>query len=359
MRKLIHLCTLLYACALEAQDPTLIQFQNQKLELNPAYGGHSGSGMLHISTATRTSFYPVRGPFNYMSTAIDFGPCKPENLGIGILVNKERQGDGYYDKTRIGLNLGYAVALNKYNSLALGLRPGIVQQTIDWNEFTFSDQLDPLEGIRQPSFNHQAPIDLSNTVNWDVGIKFNRYKPGRPKYMLGLSGFNLIEPKIGLLTTYTLKRRFSFHGSVSYYNKNPKRFYRTSFRADYQNTNYLFAFNQEFILDNRFGLNLGASSPVNSKFTRDVSLFFLSVGASYQPFPSLLIYASYENNGRGKLVRGKTSSFEIGIVLKTVNSRCKVSSLKEAFDFNPNKKLSRPMECPTFAPNDKDKIESF
>ncbi|MCA0427442.1 MAG: PorP/SprF family type IX secretion system membrane protein [Bacteroidetes bacterium] len=357
MKKLIHLCVLFYALSLQAQDPMLIQFQNQKLELNPAYGGHSGPGSLHLAFAGRTSFYPVRGPFSYSSAAIDFSPCKPENLGIGLLVNKERQGDGYYDKTRIGLNLGYAVPLNKSNSLSFGLRPGIVQQSIDWNEFTFSDQLDPLEGIKQVSFNHQAPLDLSNTMNWDAGIKYNRYKRGSPKYMLGISGFNLIEPKIGLLSTYTLKRRISFHGSVTFLDKNPSRLHRTSVRADFQNTNYLFALNHEVLLENRLGIILGASSPVNTKFTSDVSLFFLSIGASYQPVPSLLIYASYENNGRGKLVRGRTSSFEIGIVLKTGNSLCKVNSLKEAFDFNPNKKITRPMECPNLRPDDK--IESF
>ncbi len=276
---------------------------------------------------------------------------------MGVLLNNEVQGDGLYSRTRAGINLAYGVALNDNNSLFFGIRPGFVHQVIDWNEFTFPDQLDPMLGITQPSFYDQKARETSTTPNIDAGIKYNRYKNGKPQFMLGISGFNLIEPEIGLLTEYTLKRRISVHGSVTY-GRNTKLYHRTSLRADFQNNNYLFAINQELLIENKLTMILGASSPVHSQFTKDVSMFFASVGLMYQPVQSLSFYFAYENNGRGKMIRGRTSSFEIGIILKSFNSFCKGFGLKEAFDFNPNKKIIQPMECPSFYQGDK-KIKSF
>ena len=357
MRLKLFILLIGFSIFTKAQDPRLNQFQFQKLELNPAYGGHSGDGMMLFNLASRTSFYPVRGPFTYSTTAIDFSPCKPANIGIGLLVNRESQGDGYYARTRVGLNLAYKVALNKSNSLAFGIRPGFVQQTINWDEFTFSDQLDALNGISKPSFNHGAALDLSSTPNWDAGIKFNRYKRGKAKLMFGVSAFNLVKPQIGLLSRHTLNRRFSIHGSSFWNVTNPKYLFKSNFRADFQGDNRLLAFNQEFILDKKLGFILGLNSPFSRKIRNDINMFFVTIGGTYQFNPSLLIYASYENNGMGRMIRGKTSSFEIGIIIRTERSVCQTNNLKDAFDFNTNKKITTPLGCPKFSTDGK--IESF
>jgi len=356
MRTFLSFLLLILAMFAKAQDPRLNQFQFQKLELNPAYGGHSGNGMMLFNMASRTSFYPVRGPFTYSTTALDFSPCTPANLGIGLLVNRESQGDGYYARTRVGLNLAYAVAF-KEKSLSCGIRPGIIQQSINWDEFTFSDQLDPLNGISRPSFNHGAALDLSTTINWDAGIKFNIYKRGKPKVMIGLSCFNLTEPKIGLLSAYTLKRRFSLHSATTWQGENPRNTHKTNLRLDVQGDNRFFSLNQEFILDKRLGLIGGFTIPFSSQISNDGNLNFISLASYYQFNPSLLMYISYENNMAGKIIRGKTSSFEIGIIIRTNKSTCQTNSLKNAFDFNGNQKITTPLGCPKL--NLDGKIESF
>lgn len=357
MRTLLFLLLLILALLARAQDPRLNQFQFQKLELNPAYGGHSGNGMMLFNMASRTSFYPVRGPFTYSTIAFDFSPCKPTNIGIGLLVNRESQGDGYYSKTRLGLNLAYTIALNQSNSFAFGMRSGFVQQTINWDEFTFSDQLDPLNGISRPSFNHGTALDLSTTPNWDAGIKYNRYKRGKPKFMLGISGFNLFKPQIGLLSRHTLKRRISAHGSSTWGRYNSKYYFKSNFRMDFQGDNSFFGLNQEIILDKKLGFVFGIASPFSKEIQRDINMFFISFGAYYQFNPSLLIYTSYENNLTGRIIRGKTSSFEIGIIIRTNKSTCQTNSLKNAFDFNGNQKITTPLSCPKLSYDDK--IESF
>lgn len=357
MRTLLSFLLLILALFAQAQDPRLNQFQFQKLELNPAYGGHSGNGMMLLNLASRTSFYPVRGPFTYATTALDFSPCKPANIGLGLLVNRESQGDGYYTKTRVGINIAYTVALDKSNSFAFGIRPGFVQQTINWDEFTFSDQLDPLNGITRPSFNHGAALDLSTTPNWDAGIKYNRYKSRKPKLMIGLSGFNLTQPKIGLLSVHTLNRRFSLHGSSIWGIYSPKYLFKSNFRIDFQGDNRFFGLNQEIILDKKLGFVFGIASPFSKEIRRDINMFFISFGAYYQFNPSLLIYTSYENNLTGRIIRGKTSSFEIGIIIRTARSVCQTNKIKDAFDFNSNQKITTPLSCPKLSYDNK--IESF
>jgi type IX secretion system PorP/SprF family membrane protein len=357
MRTLLSFILITLALFAQAQDPRLNQFQFQKLELNPAYGGHSGNGMMLINIASRTSFFPVRGPFTYATAAIDFSPCKTGNLGLGILVNQESQGDGYYSRIRAGLNLAYTVPLNKSNSLAFGIRPGFVQQTINWDEFTFSDQLDPLYGISRPSFNHRVTLDLSSTNNWDAGIKYNRYKKGKPKLMIGMSGFNLFTPKIGLLSEHTLKRRISLHGSSIWTVNNPKYLFKSNFSMDFQGDNRSLGLNQEIIFHKKLGFVFGISSPFSKEIQRDINMFYISMGAYYQLNPSLLIYASYENNGTGRIIRGKTSSFEIGCIIRTARSVCQTNKIKDAFDFNSNKKIITPLSCPNLTSDGK--IESF
>ena len=363
MRALLLFLFIGFVTIVKSQDPILAQFQFQKLELNPAYGGHSGNGILLLNFASRTSFYPVRGPFTYATTAVDFSPCTQSNLrilgllGIGALVNRETQGDGYYSKTRVGLNLAYAVAISKNSSLAVGLRPGFIQQSINWDEFTFSDQLDPLNGISRPSFNHGAAIDLSTTHNMDLGIKFNFYKKDKPKVMIGLSGFNLTQPKIGIFSQFTLKRRYSLHSTTIWEGENLRYIHKTNFRLDVQGDNRFIGLNKEFILDKKLGFIGGFSIPFSSQISNDVNMSLISLASYYQFNPSLLMYISYENNVSGRLINGKTSSFEIGFIIRTARSTCEKISLKNAFDFNSNQKITTPLGCPKMKYNGK--IESF
>ncbi len=358
MRALLLFLFIGFVTIVKSQDPIMAQFQFQKLELNPAYGGHSGTGMFHLSSATRTSFYPVRGPFNFSTFALDFSPCLQSNLGIlgtGVLINRETQGDGYYTKIRVGLNLAYTIKTSKFSSLSFGVRPGIIQQSINWDEFTFSDQLDPLNGISRPSFNHGAVLDLSTSKDFDIGIKYNIYKDKKPKTMIGLSVFNLIQSKIGLFSEYTLKRRFSLHGSIMV-NKNKQYIHKSNFRLDAQGDNRFIGLNQEFMFKKQLGFAGGFSIPFSRTISNDINLYFVSFASYYQFNPSFQMYVSYENNIGGRTIKGKTSSFEIGIIIGTIGSLCG-NSLKEAFDFNNNHIISKPLSCPDF--EGRGKIESF
>lgn len=364
------------ALIVNAQDPTFSSFQLQKLELSPAYGGSGGPGKVFISNATRTSYYPTRGPFRYHSGALDISPCKVGNLGLGFLFNQELQGDGYYKKTRVGANLGYSVFLKKagkpnkgkyskydirnfgakYNmTLSFGMRTSVVTQSIDWNELTFSDELHPINGIVYPSINKGIPLDLSNAINWDAGIKLSMAPQKGNLIMLGFSAFNIFEPKIGLLSQGLLERRLSFIGSWIINERNIT--YKINGRFELQNRNNFLALNTELIINKSLRIAPGLRMPVFNKNTYRNTLY-PSIMIGYQFSPIFMSYVSYENNVMGEIIRGKTSSFEIGIVLNTESTFCdKNNKFKELFKYN-SKNISTPIGCPSMG-NLQGKIESF
>jgi type IX secretion system PorP/SprF family membrane protein len=341
---------------LQAQDPTFTAFQMQRLELSPAYGGSGGEGKVQINSASRTSFYPVRGPFNYSSISLDVSPCTKLGLvGFGLLVNKESQGDGYYKKTRASLNFAYSLRLTEKNSLSFGLRSGIINQSIDWNEFTFSDQLHPINGIVNTSFNHGAGLEFSNTFDWDVGVKYNCYKRGPFKFMIGASVFNLIESRIGLIanSNFRMQRRFSIINSLIF---NGTITSKINSRFESQGDFRYYGGNWELMFTNGIRVAPGLKLPMlNENGIRNN--LYPTIMFGYQPNETIMVYFSYENNILGEIIRGKTSSLEVGVYINSFSSLCDGGKFKliETKKFDKQSKL---LGCPDLHPT-KGKIQSF
>lgn len=356
MRKIFIISfVFLFVNLLQAQDPTFTAFQMQRLELSPAYGGSGGIGKVFLSGATRTSYYPVRGPFKYSSFSIDASPCKPGSIGVGLLFNTESQGDGFYKRNRVSLNLGYNILTCKSSTLSFGIRPGIITQSIDWNEFTFSDQLHPINGIIYTSVNHGAALDLSHAINWDWGLKFSSYRPYKLKYMIGVSAFNFFQPQIGILSRHQLQRRLSLIGALIWDKRNIT--YKVNFRSEYQSGFNYSAGNVEIIYNNVLRIVPGLKIPMFNSNTYRNNLF-PSLMVGYQINPLIMGYISYENNVMGEIIKGKTSSFEIGIALNTESTFCdRNNRLSDLFKFK-DKKVSSPLGCPSMD-NLKGKIQSF
>lgn len=361
MKKFLISTFLIYfSINLVAQDPVLTGFQYSKLEYNPSYGGSDGIGKVAIRIIGKTSFHPIRGPFNYSNFSIDYSPCQQERaqLGLGLIVSDETQGDGFLKMTKIGLNAGLSIKIADYSSLSIGFRPNIITQKIDWNEFTFSDQLDPIRGITNVSSNQNANLDLTSVTNWDLGIRYNNFGDKKKYFMIGLGIFNAFEPKIGLLSVYQLPRRLSFQFSLI---RNSKRYEEVSYhfysRFDLQNNFKCFAFNFEAYLASRITFGLGLKVPLFNQFGVKNNLF-PSVLLSYQVNPVCKIYYCWEPNILSNNIGGKINTHEIGIVLITAKKICSTSDLKDVYKFTTADSKIR-IGCPSFKPLSGNKIESF
>ncbi|MCF8253449.1 MAG: type IX secretion system membrane protein PorP/SprF [Bacteroidia bacterium] len=357
MRLTITLLTIAFSISFGfAQDPTNTCFQYGRMEYNPSYGGGDGPGKIGIRTTSRASFYPVRGPFNYSTISLDYSPCKTY-LGLGLLVSQETQGDGYLKINKASFNIGITIPINKSNSFSIGIRPGVITQSVDWNEYTFTDQLDPIRGIKYVSNNQNANLDLSNTTNWDLGLRYNRYKTGRPYFMAGIAGFNVIEPNIGLLNRYQLQRRISFQTALIYQGKrNRNLIYAYYGRVEMQNKFTYAAINFELTVGAKISGGGGLKLPIFNPYGANNNLY-PSIMFSYQINPILKIYSAVETNFLGVSIAGKTNSFEVGLVVVTAKKICDLKQIKDMFKYDYLDK-STPLNCPKFN-RDKDKIETF
>ncbi|MDZ4669153.1 MAG: type IX secretion system membrane protein PorP/SprF [bacterium] len=361
MKKLLVTCLFLfYVNLVKGQDPTNTSFQYGRLEYNPSYGGGDGPGKIGIRSSSRTSFYPVRGPFSYSTFSMDYSPCKESlgRIGLGLLATNETQGDGFLKINKVAFNFGIGIPINKHSAISAGFRPGLVFQNVDWNEFIFSDQLDPIRGImQQPSSNQNANLDLSTVTNWDFGLRYNLYNSKAAYFMAGIGVFNAFEPQIGLLNRATLPRRFSLQLSLLHKSKLKDNIsYHFYFRGDLQNNFKYGALNFETYFGSKIsagaGLKLPLINPYGVKNNLYPSLLF-----GYQANPVFKIYAAVETNVMGVNIAGKTSSFEVGIVLINNKKVCGLNDMKDLYKYDFRDK-SQPLNCPRFRNTD-GKIETF
>jgi hypothetical protein len=359
MRLFYFFLILIMAKSAFGQDPTNTCFQYGRMEFNPSYGIEE-IGKISLRNSNRTSFYPIRGPFTYTTVSLNYSPCKTGKtiLGIGILYTKETQGDGFLKIHKGSINLGISIPLDDGISISMGLRPGIISQVVDWNEFTFTDQLDPIRGIVQTSSNQNSYYDKSSSANWDWGIRMNFYRGKkivnlgkkikkmqikRPNSVIGYGMFNAFTPQIGLIGgKYQLARRHSFFASMYYENLNTVYKYFTRFEI--QNNFKYGAINKEAVIDKKFSLGFGLKMPIFNPQGNKNNLF-PSVMFGYQTNSSVKFYASVETNFLGVSIMGKTNSFEVGVIIITLNSTCSTKSLKGLFSNESGSKM-KPIDCP-------------
>jgi hypothetical protein len=341
------------------QDPTNTSFQYGRLEFNPSYGGGDGPGKIGIRSSSRTSFYPVRGPFSFSTLSLDYSPCKESlgRIGLGLLATNETQGDGFLKINKVAFNFGISIPINRHNSISAGFRPGLVFQNVDWNEFTFSDQLDPIRGISQPSSNQNVNLDLSTVTNWDFGLRYNRYYNKAAYFMAGIGVFNAFEPQIGLLNRASLPRRVSLQLSLLRKSRLKENIsFHFYLRGELQNNFKYGAINFEIYFGSKISAGAGLKLPIINQYGVKNNLY-PSILFGYQANPVFKFFASVETNVLGVNIAGKTSSFEVGMVLINNKKVCGLSDMKNLYKYDYIDK-SQPLNCPKFRNTD-GKMETF
>ncbi len=144
---------LLVTTAAEAQDVSYSQYLNSPMYYNPAYAG------LNLGMRTRLNhrnqWNGMINNYNNYSFAIDVAePNIPGAGGIGLIVQSDMEGMGNIRCNSVTLANSARIMIAKNMVTQFGISVGYVQRSIDWNNFIFSDQLDPQYGIvRESAFN--------------------------------------------------------------------------------------------------------------------------------------------------------------------------------------------------------------
>jgi type IX secretion system PorP/SprF family membrane protein len=262
-RNLLLLIILTLCLNLEAQDPSFSQFYANRIYLNPAFAGAQEG--ISINAAYRNQWHLPHGPLWTGAVSVD---VQEECLGSGLSfdVFMDQEGEGALQTSGVGFTYAYVLAFKGRGSsrrifqdanVHIGFRSSMVQKSIDWSRLIFSDQIDPINGIVQPS--GAIPIrDNYLFPDFDFGLVYRQefkhpiYKRTPIRSSLGVSVHHIFRPIESLYQDLSkLPRRYTIHGGVhipfapnrsTVRGRNDKFFIVPNFRMEFQDQNRLFSY---------------------------------------------------------------------------------------------------------------------
>jgi len=307
-----------------AQDPIYSLSFEQKSWLNPSLIGRDGEGKVRVSSVHRNLFLPLQGVVHATAAAVDYSFCN-SIFALGLNVGSEVQGSGFLQATHASGILGIRRNLQRDWVLNGGLQLGMVQQSINWDSYVFSDQLNPIFGAIYPSSNENLRLSSRMAADVGFGMDITRFRYGKNGSKNGANvGFAWMHltnaSNVGILNNYVLPRRLTVHGSfIRRPNpSNAARSVQLMWRVDRQAqfTNILARF--QYYLRDELNMGLGYRGSMAFSGTLHSPVFSLGFSVSEQ----LNIQVLYESSwGNGRLV-GAGNTFEIGIVLRSATSHC-------------------------------------
>ena len=188
------------------QDPVMSQFTLSPTYLNPAYAGYSGD--ITASLQSRIQWEQTPGRFNTHSFSIN-GGCPEKRLGFGLQGVSQVEGEGFmrtYDVAgMVSVNIPGRVKglfrrrlFGRKYILSAGLRLGVGQKTLDWDQLRFSDQYSHFEGLlnRPSAIQVQNPAETSNVIfDMSAGLRYQMELNDNGAYLsLGGALFHINRP---------------------------------------------------------------------------------------------------------------------------------------------------------------------
>lgn len=187
----------------EAQDLNISQTYAAPLLLNPALtGGYNGN--FRISTLYRDQWSSMLGdPYSSFllsgDARISIGQRQSNGdfAGIGVQITSDKVNPYDFSTNSIMINGAFHKRLGKgsVNYLSAGLQFGIAQKNFSYENFTFQDEFNGVDGFpfftreNFPANNH-AHFDMSIGLNYSTELNSNL------SIEVGGAAFHLIEPNI-------------------------------------------------------------------------------------------------------------------------------------------------------------------
>ncbi len=159
---------------LPAQDPSFSQFYANRTYLNPALTGlQEGTS---VALASRIQWVSVDKGFRTYDLALE-QQIPVLGVGLGLQFTRDEELLAAFNTQRFGFLFSYTIG-GRHHNWHFGLRPGLVQQSIDWDQLIFSGQLDPLYGLisgqlLSPATDRvsYADLDFGAAWRWDMGSR--------------------------------------------------------------------------------------------------------------------------------------------------------------------------------------------
>lgn len=195
------------------QDMVHTQYFNAPLDYNPANTGLTKGLYARFLFRDQWPSLPVDLKSYYFSA--DIGDRNlPGAGGLGLVILSDNPGYGLINTLNIGLTFSVNVPLSSFSTIQIGIKGAMIQKKINWNELTFSDELDKRYGeVYKTDFITDDP-GKKLTADFGVGgVLQMATETGTFHGTLGLGIDHLFSPDISFFATENTKlpRKWTTH----------------------------------------------------------------------------------------------------------------------------------------------------
>ena len=168
-----------------SQDPLYSQFYFNSVFTNPSLIGsnHAGTKIVYNQ---RQQWQKIPGSLSTSTFSMDMN-C-PKNTNFGIMAFHDSEGENWFMR-KDGLNVGFAYKLDINKCIIRGgIRYGFYQKSLNWDQFIFYDQLDPVLGLINNS-KIPPPNNVEKTFYHDISFGFSGFKISRKSQLFRIVKF--------------------------------------------------------------------------------------------------------------------------------------------------------------------------
>lgn len=216
------------------QDAHFSQFYASPLTLNPALAG-TAAGTYRVAVNYRDQWRgaldnPLRtfsfaGDLNF---AVSEDKNNPDLVGMGFLFYSDRVDQFDLNTNQVALIGSFHKSLDQRDRkyIGIGLQMGLSQKSINYEDLTFQDQFNAIDGFTLPS-GELLPQNSLAYADFAVGLNYHAANSEKTKYDIGVSyahfnGPNVsfyrndINPNPDLITENVLNSKLTAHFSASF-----------------------------------------------------------------------------------------------------------------------------------------------
>jgi len=207
---------LFISTVVSSQDPSFSQFYANKIYLNPAFAGIERG--LNLTASYRNQWSSVPGGFTTYSVSADLQePCLKSAFSVSAFHDME--GEAAFQSSGFNAIYVYTLPFDFRHSSSksrlgkgnvhFGFKGGFVQQSLDWDKLIFSDQLDPVYGVVNPTV---AQLGFDQVSFPDFSSGFVWRQNWIPRNRRGFKSKQTIRTAFGVSWHHMLRPIQSFNG---------------------------------------------------------------------------------------------------------------------------------------------------
>jgi len=214
----LTVCMVLAGVVMQGQDPNFSQYFNTPLYYNPAFTGISNGLNVQFSFRDQWPNLPVDFKSYYFSANLGDRNL-PGAGGLGLIITSDNEGIGFIHDFNCALSVGVRIPIADFLVSQVGIKGGVGQKSVNWDDFVFSDELDERYGIHGGNVTDFIDPENSNRVYPDFGagglLQFTS-EDSKVTLTTGFAVDHIFEPDVSFLSTgeAVVPRKFVVHAEA-------------------------------------------------------------------------------------------------------------------------------------------------